>query len=130
MKSLKVLFAAFLVMLCVNASAQKAAYRNADAAQFKKMMETNPGVVLDVRTPDETSKGVIEGAVEIDFLGNDFEKKIAKLDKKKMYYVYCQGGGRSADAAEIMIKQGFTAVVNLDKGFGSWVKNGFPVSKK
>ncbi len=120
-----------LFLLCTNVFAQKTAggYTNADAATFKNMIAKNDGVLIDLRTPDETKKGIIKGAVEIDFLGKDFEANIEKLDKKKKYYLYCQGGGRSADAADYMVKHGFSSVVNLEKGYGSWVKQGFETTK-
>jgi rhodanese-related sulfurtransferase len=44
--------------------------------------------------------------------------------------VYCQAGGRSADAAGYMEKQGFKKVFNLEKGFSDWKAKGFPVTKK
>jgi rhodanese-related sulfurtransferase len=88
------------------------------------------GVIIDLRTPEEIKKGYIKGATFIDFLAKDSEKQIDKLDKKKTYYVYCAGGGRSADCAEYMEKHGFTRVYNLEKGFGDWAKKGLPVEIK
>ena len=54
-------------------------------------------VVIDLRTPEEIKKGYMKGATFIDFLSKDAEAQIDKLDKKKTYFVYCAGGGRSAD---------------------------------
>jgi 3-mercaptopyruvate sulfurtransferase SseA len=47
------------------------------AAQMMK--EKAPVLVLDVRTPDEFAEGHIPGAMNVDFLGDDFEKKLAAL---------------------------------------------------
>ena len=110
--------------------AQKAAYTNASAAEFKTMMETKKGVVIDLRTPDEIKKGKIKGSQEIDFLAVDFAKEADKLDKKKIYYLYCAGGGRSSEAAEILISKGFKNVVNLQKGFSEWKKMNFEIEQK
>ena len=60
----------------------------------------------------------------------DFEKEADKLDKKKTYYVYCAGGGRSADAAEILVKKGFKNVVNLTGGFSAWKKANLEIELK
>lgn len=110
--------------------AQTPAYKNVNAAEFKKLIEKKNGMLIDLRTPDEIKKGKIKGAVEIDYLGTDFEAKLNQLDKKKTYYIYCAGGGRSADCAELMISKGFTNVYNLQKGFAEWKKAGFEAEIK
>lgn len=86
-------------------------------------------VVLDVRTPEEFAKGHIPGAKLIDFKAADFTAQIEKLDKSKRYLVHCAAGGRSAKAAEQMVKLGFPNVVNLDGGMKAWEAAGKPVEK-
>lgn len=99
-----------------------------DAETFKKLMNDKKAVVIDLRTPEEIkSKGKIKGATEINFLALDAEEKIKKLDKSKTYLVYCAGGGRSGDCKELMVKEGFKNVVNLQKGFDDWKKRNFEV---
>jgi phage shock protein E len=107
-----------------------AQYKNVTAVEFKSLIEKQKGVVIDLRTVDEIKKGKIKGATEIDFLGVDFNKEADKLDKSKTYYLYCAGGGRSADASEILISKGFKHVVNLEKGFADWKKQNFEIEKK
>lgn len=105
--------------------------KNVDAATFKKLIDEKKSVLIDLRTADEiTSKGMIKGAKQIDFLAKDSETTIAKLDKKKTYLIYCAGGGRSGDCAELMQKLGFKEVVNLEKGFDDWKRKGFEIEKK
>lgn len=126
-----IFFIVLLIMTSATFAQQTPAkVTNADAATFKSLIERKDGIVIDLRTPDETKKGIIKGAVEMDYLAKDFEAQVNKLDKKKKYYVYCQGGGRSADAADYMVKHGFTYVVNLEKGYGSWVKQGYETEIK
>ncbi len=104
---------------------------NVDAATFKKLIDEKKSILIDLRTDDELkNKGFIKGATQIDFLGTNSETIISRLDKKKTYLVYCAGGGRSGDCADLMKTQGFTHVVNLAKGFGDWVKSGFEVENK
>lgn len=104
---------------------------NVDAATFKKYIDEKKGVLIDLRTDDELkNKGMIKGATQIDFLAKDAEEKISKLDKKKTYLIYCAGGGRSGDCAEFMEKQGFSHVVNLEKGIEGWKKSGFETVSK
>ena len=105
--------------------------KNVDAATFKKMIDEKKYILIDLRTADEIkSKGKIKGAKELDFLDKNAEANIEKLDKKKSYLIYCAGGGRSADCAELMKKQGFKEVVNLEKGFGDWKNKGFETATK
>lgn len=105
--------------------------KNVDAATFKKMIDEKKYVLIDLRTADEIkSKGKIKGATELDFLDKNAEANIEKLDKKKSYLIYCAGGGRSGDCAELMKKQGFKDVVNLEKGFGDWKNKGFEIETK
>lgn len=104
---------------------------NVDATAFKKLIEENKSVLIDLRTMDEiTNKGKIKGAQQIDFLDKNVEKTIGKLDKKKTYLIYCAGGGRSGDCAELMQKMGFKKVINLEKGFEDWKRKGFEIEKK
>jgi phage shock protein E len=105
--------------------------KNVDAATFKKMIDEKKYILIDLRTADEIkSKGKIKGATELDFLDKNAEANIEKLDKKKSYLIYCAGGGRSGDCAELMKKQGFKEVVNLEKGFGDWKNKGFEIETK
>lgn len=105
--------------------------KNVSAVEFKKLMTEQNTVVIDLRTNDEiNSKGFIKNMQQIDYLAKDADSKIEKLDRSKSYLLYCAGGGRSADAAEQMIKLGFKNVINLEKGFDDWKKQGLEVEKK
>lgn len=78
-------------------------------------------VILDVRTPEEWSQGIVPGAVMIDFYtGPDFLEALQGLDKDKSYYVYCKAGGRSAQACDIMNNLGIMKTFNLNGGFSQW----------
>ncbi len=113
-------------LLCLGLNAQE--IKDVDAATFKELMTAKNTVVIDLRTPNEiNTKGKIAGAMELDFLALDAEEKIKKLDKNKTYLVYCAGGGRSGDCKDLMVKEGFKNVVNLQKGFDDWKKKGFEV---
>lgn len=99
------------------------------AETFKSKMESNPGTVLDVRTPEEVAEGVIPNAVVININDADFTERINKLDKTKPVYVYCKAGGRSARAADILMENGFAEINNLDGGIGAWMSGGYEIAK-
>lgn len=94
------------------------------AADFAQTISNPAVVVIDVRTPSEFAAGHIANAVNIDVEGGMFEQQIASLDKSKTYAVYCHSGRRSANAAGIMSKAGFTTIYNLDGGVTAWTAAG------
>lgn len=99
-----------------------------DPMEFQnKMNSMKDVVILDVRTPAELANGYIEGAVNIDFNAADFQAKITTLDKDAVYFVYCAGGGRSRNAANLMKDLNFKEVYDLKGGFSQWSANGLPI---
>jgi len=64
--------------------------------------------VIDVRTPEETSLGYLEGAQLFDIQNPSFMGNLATLDPASDYYVYCRSGNRAGQAIEIMQQSGFT----------------------
>ena len=79
--------------------------------------DTN-AVILDVRTEDECNEGIIPNAIMIDiYKGQGFVYQVEELDKTKNYYVYCNAGGRSAQACAVMNQLGFENTFNLEDGF-------------
>lgn len=85
-----------------------------------KYKELPTAPILDVRTPNEFSKGHLVNALNYDWNGNEFEKQIAPLDKSKPVFVYCLSGGRSSSAASKMRSDGFTQVYEMDGGIMKW----------
>ena len=89
---------------------------------WAQQLEQDPNAaILDVRTPDECSEGIIPNAIQIDiYEGQGFIYKVEELDKSKNYYVYCKAGGRSAQACNIMKQLGFENTYNLMGGMMQW----------
>lgn len=101
--------------------AEKTIAKNVNVAEFKKLIESGKGVLVDVRTPGEFNSGNIEGAKNINISG-DFANQIQKLDKDKPVYVYCRSGNRSGRAMQQMKGMGFKEVYNLSGGIGAWYR--------
>lgn len=88
---------------------------------WEKYNQDDNGEILDVRTPEEWSEGIIPNAITIDiYQGQGFIYKLDELDKSKNYYVYCLAGGRSAKACEIMDQMDFKNTYNLVGGMSQW----------
>ncbi|MEP2237332.1 MAG: rhodanese-like domain-containing protein [Maribacter sp.] len=79
-------------------------------------------VLIDVRTPAEFNSGCIDGAVNIDWLSEEFNQKIAQIDSDKKIYVYCKKGGRSLKSQERLAELGFKNVINLEGGYDAFSK--------
>ncbi len=84
--------------------------------------ELESAQVVDVRTPNEYSRGHLKHAVNVPI--NDLRGRIEELDKDKKTIVYCQVGYRGYLAQRILDQKGFD-VLNLDGGFKSVVEGGF-----
>jgi len=93
--------------------------RSTDAALLIKEFPNNT-VVLDVRTPQETTEGKIENAIEINYQGDNFKEEVAALDRSKIYLVHCKSGGRSSKAVDYMKSIGFTQCYNIEEGYESF----------
>ena len=109
--------------------AQSTGFKDLSVAEFAKMAADKRNVILDVRTAKEFEAGHIEGAVNLDFLSPDFEKKSGALDKRKAYLVHCASGVRSERACQKLTTLNFPKLYNLPGGFKAWVKAGEPVEK-
>ncbi len=101
--------------------------KNVSAQEFKVLVASGNGIVLDVRTPEEVASGKIENASTLNYYDKDFESKLAFIQKDKPVYVYCKSGGRSSKAAKILTELGQFEVYNLSGGMRAWEKAKLPV---
>lgn len=115
-------FTGFLLTQCN----PKAGSQMLPAETFAKewQNQSDKAILLDVRTPQEYSVSRIKGAENIDVTQDDFEVKIKQLDKSKKVFVYCRSGSRTAEAADILVKNGFSVTI-LQQGLMSWINAGY-----
>lgn len=94
-------------------------YHDIDGRDSVKLVATGNVRVIDVRTPQETSSGIIAGAQLIPV--DELESRVREIPKDgKPVLVYCAAGGRSAAACEFLSQQGYGNLYNLVGGFGTW----------
>ena len=78
------------------------------------MMAQETGyIILDVRRPDEFAAGHIPNAINVpnESIGTS---EIPELpDKNQLIMVYCRSGRRSKEAAEKLVKLGYTNIVEF-----------------
>ncbi|NQU52523.1 MAG: thioredoxin [Bacteroidetes bacterium] len=122
---LRLLFSfAFSVILMIGANAQ--VLQQVNANKFQELTKTGEGIILDVRTSQEYSRGHIEGSTLISVSDREFVNKVNLLQKDKPVYLYCLTGSRSSAAANYMAKIGFNKLYNLQQGIMDWNRRGFP----
>lgn len=95
--------------------------QNLSTPEWKKGLQDENVVVLDVRTEEEFNNGYIPNAVLIDIQDpSNFTNEVQKLDKNKSYHVYCRSGKRSMLACQVMENLGFEGLANLEGGILDW----------
>lgn len=95
------------------------------AKEFKEKLESNAGIVVDVRTLEEYEAGHLKIVdLQYNWNGGEFHDAVEEMDKNKTYYLYCRSGNRSGHAARLMKEKGFENVYNVG-GFEDLVSSGF-----
>jgi len=95
-------------------------FRDISVEELPSAFGEDAYTIIDVRTPEEIAGGMIDNAIHIDYVSNDFEDRLNQLDKNANYVVYCRSGGRSGKTSQKMKKLGFKSVCNLDGGYLSY----------
>ena len=89
-------------------------YRQISMDEALKMIKDEKNyIILDVRRPDEYADGHIPGAINVpnEEIG---AAEIPELpDKAQQIFVYCRSGRRSKEAAEKLVKLGYTNIVEF-----------------
>jgi hydroxyacylglutathione hydrolase len=83
--------------------------------------------IADVRRPAEWDEGHIEGAMLLPL--NQLAQTMEQLDPDYPIAVHCKGGYRSAIAASMLRRAGFSQVMNVTGGFDAWKAAGLAVTK-
>ena len=114
-KLLPILLSALMFTGCAGTSNnQTTTYRQISMDEAVTMMvEETDYIILDVRRADEFAEGHIPGAINVanESIGTD---EIPELpDKKQLIMVYCRSGRRSKEAAEKLVKLGYTNIVEF-----------------
>lgn len=125
-----ILFVIPLALLLTACGTTGGKVTNLNVTDFAQKISDKSVVVLDVRTPGEFQSEHLENAINVDYEGSNFEGEVQKLDKSKTYAVYCRSGRRSGLATEIMAKDGFKSIFNLDGGIENWQASGNKVVNK
>lgn len=91
------------------------------------MIDRGEVFILDVRAREEYYESHIMGSTLIPVQELDIRFKELPLDKKIL--VYCRTGVRSVTASEILVKNGFNQIYNMQGGIIGWKNAGYEVVK-
>lgn len=102
-----------------NNSAATGKITNVDAQDVQKLNLKDANIqLIDVRTPEEYKAGHIPEAKLIPL--QELPSRLAEIDKNKKVYVICHSGNRSRQASDILAKNGFPNIFNIQGGMLSW----------
>ena len=113
-KMISLFLSAFMLTGCAGSGNQKNAYRQISMDEAVSMMaQETDYIILDVRRPDEFALGHIPNAINVanESIGTS---EISELpNKDQLIMVYCRSGRRSKEAAEKLVKLGYTNIVEF-----------------
>ncbi len=114
LRLIAMLLSVLLFCGCGVTEASVETYKQITVTEAIELMESETDcVILDVRRPDEFASGHIPNAINLpnEDIG---DSEIAMLpDKEKLILVYCRSGRRSKEAAEKLVKLGYTNVAEF-----------------
>jgi rhodanese-related sulfurtransferase len=97
-------------------------FQNIDSTELETMRAERDITLIDVRTDAEVARGIIAGARHIPLFS--LPQHASALADSGTIIIYCQSGGRSAQACSYLAQQGFADLYNLSGGILSWLRDG------
>ena len=108
----------------------KSRIREVTVEETKQRMTANPAAkLIDVREDNEWQAAHAAGAEHLGkgILERDIEAEVP--DKSTELILYCGGGFRSALAADVLQRMGYTNVYSMAGGWKAWKESGSPVNE-
>jgi phage shock protein E len=94
--------------------------RKLEAPEFKAALEkaraSGKFTLLDVREPNETAGGYVQGAELLPYSSGVFAREHGKIPKDRPVLVYCASGRRAGRAGEMLVAEGWKDVTVLSDG--------------
>jgi phage shock protein E len=89
-------------------------------ALLQRIQAGRSPVILDVRTPAEFSTGHVPGAINIPH--TELPARVGELDlaRDREIVVYCERGGRAAQAESVLHDARFKTVEHLEGDMSAW----------
>ena len=92
-------------------------YTNVTGREFEKLAaEKTDAVIIDLRDAKDFEKGSVKNSIHIPMDEFEVQAKEKLKDKNQEILLYCNTGTRTAEASQILEKNGYTNVVNSIDG--------------
>lgn len=101
--------------------------KSAKVEEISEMVQTGECQVIDVREFPEFQAERIHNSKLVPL--SDFEKHESEIDHTKPVYIMCRSGNRAKQAADRLLKKGFTDVHVIEGGMQAWQGANLPVIK-
>ncbi len=98
---------------------------NLTVTEANALLKAN-ALLIDVRNPDELAEQSYDVKEVVNIPLADLESNLADIPKDKEVIVACKAGGRSQKALDLLKKNGFTNISNMQGGITAWTEAGFP----
>ncbi len=97
-------------------------YTNVSVGELRQMQAKKDFVLVNTHIPFEGDIGNTDLSIPYDQIGDRAAKLLPDKDAKIM--LYCRTGRMSTDAAETLVRMGYTNVHELDGGMIAWEQAG------
>lgn len=84
--------------------------------------------VVDVREPEETAQGTIEGALLYPWTSKVLQARHGELPTDRPIYVICRSGSRSSAASAFLAKNGHACIHDVQGGMNAWAAASYPTT--
>lgn len=109
-----IILSTILLTACTLPKKPQSTYKQITMDEAANIMKTETNyIILDVRRPDEFNEKHIPGAINVPNETIGDEDIPALPDKDQLILVYCRSGNRSKQAAEKLVKLGYTNITEF-----------------
>ena len=84
-------------------------------------------LILDVRSPEEYMAGHIPGAASVPHTQLAFRVNELGVGRSDEVVVYCRAGDRAGHAKQVLIRAGYSKVLDLQGHMRTWRQGGYPI---
>ena len=103
--------------------------QTASAVDVLETRDAGKAILIDIREPEETARGVAPGARRLPM--SQLEQRIAEIprDAKQPVLLICATQNRSRKAAQALNERGYSHVRYVVGGMTEWSQRGLPLVK-
>ena len=104
-------------------------YKALTPAGLTQLVNRENALLIDVSSLQDFEKGHVPGARHVAMSQFDPENKDLAKARELPVAVYCRNGQTSGQAAQRLVKAGFSRVYWLDGGLAAWTEAQLPLAK-